>query len=413
LELADLETGNVLVGVLGAGKYVNVNYQLRGRSVFTYYATYALKKILEESGVHFDEVFLFGTSGSNWSVAEDLFEVYKRVIVPEGKGESELKDTYMIFFEELSRCRSITLDLTHAFRHLSQLLLIVAYYLDLLGKTKIEGIYYGLLTEPREGASATIVDLKPLLTSLRTLFNVEIFRRTLKVSGLDPILNDLELYAQQAAGREEKELFSSIRSVLKALKTLGLYVSCNYTPGIVDKSRDISEMTKKLTGTVEKTYPYILPSLKALIDETDKLASLGKNSLWITQLELARKCLELDKYTSAIINLREGFLTYACHELSDCQQKESCREKSNCACYELREAISQRLLSSRGKGEPQTFQKYAKNFDRIAQLRNKIVHGYIARKDDAKPNLHGEIAKLLEDSHKMMITENSKPTKNS
>ncbi|MBS7281482.1 MAG: hypothetical protein KIH09_16815 [Candidatus Freyarchaeota archaeon] len=397
-----VETKPVLVGVLGAGKWWNVYYQMGENRVSTNYATHALKKFLEDSGMRFSEVVLFGTSGSNWSLADYLIKNYRRVIVPEGRDESELKETYTIFFEELSHHKSIVLDLTHAFRHLSQLLLIVAYYLDLLGTTRIEGIYYALLPEPKEGASSTIVNLKPLLTSLRTLFNVESFRETLKVSGLNSILKDLELYARQATSRKEKELFSRIGSILKALRTLGVYVSVNYTPQIVSQSINISEMAKQLIGTVSKNYPYILPSLNVLIHETDELASFENHPLWFAQLQLAKKCLKLGRYTSAIINLREGFLTYTCHELSDCKEKNYCEKQTNCKSHETREKVSKLLFEIRdNKNMPEPHIKYAKTFDKIAQLRNNIVHGYMGRKNAPKTNLEEEINKLLEEASKL------------
>lgn len=404
MELDALETSPVLVGVLGAGKWSNVYYQMEGSSVFTNYATYALKKILEEKGICFDEVLLFGTSGSNWNLANDLIKSYRYIIIPEGKDESELKDTYMVFFKELSLCKSIVLDLTHAFRHLSQLLLIIAYYLDLLGKTKIGGIYYALLPEPREGATANIVNLKPLLTSLRTLFNVECFRETLKVSRLDLILNDLNLYARNAPNIDDKRLFSSVGSVLNELKTLGLYVSVNYTPKIVNKSRNISERAKQLIETVEKVYPYLAPTLGVLIEETGELASFDNNPLWLAQLQLARKCLQLGKYTSAIINLREGFLTYACHELSDCKKKSFCKARTNCRDYKPREKASEHLREIRdNKKENKLLREYAKTFDKIAQLRNKMVHGFMGRSDALRTNLEKKINKLLMEAERIIL----------
>ncbi|MHA1363063.1 MAG: TM1812 family CRISPR-associated protein [Candidatus Freyarchaeota archaeon] len=411
--MTELKSNLALVGVLGAGNWAKVYYQMDEDSLFTNYATYAIKSILEKRGVRFDEVLLFGTHGSNWNIANDLIKKYRSIIVPEGKDESELKETYMTFFRELSPYKSIVLDLTHAFRHLSQLLLIAAYYLDLLGETKVEGIYYALLPEPREGAHSTIVNLKPLLTSLKALFNVETFRETLKVSRLDLILEDLTSYAKQTYNSQERKLFSEIGSVLKALKTLGLYVSVNYTPKIVDQSRNISEMAKQLIETVEQNYPYILPSLNILISEADELASFGNHPLWHAQLQLAEKCLKLGKYTSAIINLREGFLTYTCHKLSNCQEKNLCEKHSKCESRKTREEISKQLFETRNnKNQPQPLREYAKTFDKIAQLRNNIVHGYMGRKNALKHSLEKEIKELLAETNKL-ITKYQNSTNNS
>lgn len=83
------------------------------------------------------------------------------VIIPYGKNMDEQIQIMEIIAEQVDENQSVSLDVTHGFRHLPMLGLISAQYLQRLKKAKIIGIYYGMYDADLKHGE--VYDLKGLL----------------------------------------------------------------------------------------------------------------------------------------------------------------------------------------------------------------------------------------------------------
>lgn len=69
----------------------------------------------------------------------------KRVPIPEGKSEKEIWDIFNKVFEQLNQGEEVIFDITHAFRSIPMLAIVVLNYAKVMKDITLQGIYYGAL----------------------------------------------------------------------------------------------------------------------------------------------------------------------------------------------------------------------------------------------------------------------------
>ena len=389
----------MLVGVLGSGKWEPVRYVLPGVGEYeSDYATFALKKLLEGEGRDFDKIVIFGVETAAWKFVERYFPEAERVVIPEARNEREVEDIFRIMSGSLSQERpELILDLTHGYRHQPLFLLLCAFYLEMLDIVRIERAYYAML--PFGERRAEFLDLNPFISLLRTTKRVKIFHETMHITGLEEIEEEIR-EARNRLGREgrieEAKRFNEIEKTLRSLEKLGLFISVNYTPGIAEIASDFGRKLGESLPFVGENYPYLLPALQVLKEETERLGRLAERPLWEAQLGYAEKCFKLGRYTSAAVNLREGMLTRICYLFSGCSEKD-CEKGEDCSHRELREKISG-YMSSIARNDlitpDERMRRLARLYEEIAQFRNKLCHGFIGHREEIKRE---EIIERLQD----------------
>lgn len=129
--------------------------------VKTKYIQEALVKILCKDWNKEDKVIIFLTDEAeknNWDNEEDAtrrlkerFEKYdikfkdisKPVNIPEGKNEKEIWEIFEKVLNEIDENDEIIFDITHSFRSIPMLALVILNYAKVLKNIKLKGIYYG------------------------------------------------------------------------------------------------------------------------------------------------------------------------------------------------------------------------------------------------------------------------------
>jgi CRISPR-associated DxTHG motif protein len=81
---------------------------------------------------------------------------------------------------------TVTIDVTHGWRHLSFLMYVGALYLAALGRVNVGRIYYALLKRPPE--ISPFFDLTPLLELPRWIHALEMLRETGSAKGIAKLL---------------------------------------------------------------------------------------------------------------------------------------------------------------------------------------------------------------------------------
>ena len=66
-----------------------------------------------------------------------------RVEIPEGKSEAEIWEIFNIVFGSLEREDEVVFDITHAFRSIPMLAIVILNYAKMMKKVTLSGIYYG------------------------------------------------------------------------------------------------------------------------------------------------------------------------------------------------------------------------------------------------------------------------------
>lgn len=88
-----------------------------------------------------------------------------RVTIPDGKNESEIWEIFQALFEQINDGDEVWFDITHAFRSIPMLILVVITYARVLKNITVKSITYGAY-EARENNIAPVFDLTKFVTLL-------------------------------------------------------------------------------------------------------------------------------------------------------------------------------------------------------------------------------------------------------
>lgn len=138
----------------------------------------ALYNLLPEDE-RFDRVLALCTDDARGTFRElerDLPIPAERVDMPGGAGIDDLQTAVHCILERIPEGTSLTLDLTHGFRHYPFLFFAACLYLMALKDVKIEGVWYGRLDGKKHDGTAPFVDLRILLEMVDWFRAVQSFR---------------------------------------------------------------------------------------------------------------------------------------------------------------------------------------------------------------------------------------------
>jgi len=89
--------------------------------------------------------------------------VSEEVPIPDGKNETEMWEIFSTIFNKLENNDELYIDLTHSFRYLPMLLLVLSNYAKFLKNIKVKRITYGNYeARNRETNEAPLIDLLPI-----------------------------------------------------------------------------------------------------------------------------------------------------------------------------------------------------------------------------------------------------------
>ena len=180
----------VFISVLGTGPYSECTYGINGKPIMsTRYIQLATLKSLIQTGIdnenqwtENDAALIFVTSKSKsdqWIVGKTRegiedglkaesekmnlpFELTPKEI-KNGKNEDEIWEIFNTIFRQINEGDELYFDITHAFRYLPMLLLVLVNYAKFLKNVTVKSITYGNFMDPN--------DVKPImdLTSISVL----------------------------------------------------------------------------------------------------------------------------------------------------------------------------------------------------------------------------------------------------
>jgi CRISPR-associated DxTHG motif protein len=159
--------GKIFISFLGTNDYKEVAYVKEGhKAIFTKYVQIATFKICCSDYGEGDRVFIFTTPSAkkaNWvdnghidratnipKGSKGLYQCFRDlgldlnpIEIPEGKSEQQIWEIFQKVYACIEEGDEITFDITHAFRSIPMLTMVLINYAKLLKNIKLKGIYYG------------------------------------------------------------------------------------------------------------------------------------------------------------------------------------------------------------------------------------------------------------------------------
>ena len=240
----------------------------------------------------------------------------KAINIKDGINEMEI---WEIFDEIVSKDKGIIqdgdelyFDLTHGFRYLPMLVLVLGNYTRFLRNTKKNSITYGNFEMKGEDNCAPIIDLLPLATLQDWTFAVADYLENgyaeqldkLSKESLDPIISNKSTetdFDDKEKAKQVKYLIGSIKNVAQERQT------CR---GIsVIKSRKVAQLKENIRQSKHNLIKAFTPLIEK-IDES--LQTFDEIENVYNTIAAAKWCYDKHQYQSATTFLEEGVVSFFC-----------------------------------------------------------------------------------------------------
>lgn len=228
--------------------------------------------------------------------------------IPDGKNEEEMWAIFSTVFDKLQEGDELYFDLTHSFRYLPMLILVLGNYAKFLKNVMIRHISYGNYEAlDKETGIAPIIDLLPLSALQDWTFAAANFVKNGDVANLVKLSEDkLIPVLKRTEGKDANA--SELRKYIKTLKQV--VEDLRFCRG-----NNLYEAKKfKRLQEQELAAPSVsIKPLAPIIADLQKSLSMFDTTPSSTNcLKAAQWCYDKGLYQSSVTFLQEGIVTFFC-----------------------------------------------------------------------------------------------------
>ncbi len=227
--------------------------------------------------------------------------------IPDGKNQTEMWQIFNKLYDALKEGDQLYFDLTHSFRYIPMLLLVLSSYSKFLKNVTIEGIMYGNHEMKDKNGISPIIDLLPLSTLQDWTFAAGQFVENGSVENLknlsrkefSPILRDTQ--GQDIEASNIKGFVDNLEAVVEDFNT------CRGMSFVK------SDRLSKLKLSVEKLESTFIEPLNPIIEKIkDSLNDFNVEEDVMNALSAAKWCFENKLYQQSATILQEFVVTFYC-----------------------------------------------------------------------------------------------------
>ena len=244
--------------------------------------------------------------------------------IPDGKNENEMWAIFNAVYDPLHPNDELYFDLTHSYRYLPMLVLVLSNYAKFLKGVKVKHISYGNY-EARDMASneAPLMDILPLTMLQDWTFaaadliqngNIKKLQELKEDNALVPLLRER---GKKNIDRRMAEgyLDAYIESLQQFLNDMKLCLAPNILSGTsINKIKDCHEQVTEVFEQVIAPIPPIISKIQGSLHNFEATDSLYPESIR-NGYEAAKWCYDHQLYQQAITILDENITTDFCQRL--------------------------------------------------------------------------------------------------
>lgn len=348
----------VFISVLGTGNYKKCYYVAQDfSSMETRFIQQATLKRLTDKGdwTGEDEALILLTKDAktdNWIVENHRRKNFKGEIIPEeyiglqeelesmnlpmpintldipdGKNEQEIWDIFDILYKALQDGDELYFDVTHGFRYLPMLVLVLGKYAHQLKHTEVKSITYGNWeTRNKETNEAPIIDITPLATLQDWTVAVHDYLEhgdaTLLKTCSEKPLKAINRKAYETNGKSDEDA-KALQNLSKWVDTFSENIRFNRGNEII-----IGKESSAIKENSDVPCDHLRP-LKPLLGKIkESVADFEENSPK-NMILAAKLCIEYQNYPSAVSLLQEGVVSFLCEKYGIDKLEENQRDIIN------------------------------------------------------------------------------------
>ena len=233
---------------------------------------------------------------------------FEMVSIPDGKNGDEMWQIFEKSFKLLEEGDELYFDLTHSFRYLPMLILVLGNYAKFLKNAKVCSITYGNYEARNETCNeAPIVDLLPLSALQDWTFATADFLKNgytdrlveLSGIGLDPLIRNAETRTNDTM---------KLKGFVNHLNDFSLEMQTCRGLNIIEASS-----IEKTRADIKSLQKVVIPQLGPVLHEVQKSMEPFKASNEVENtFKAAQWCYNNQQYQQAITYLEEGIVSYFC-----------------------------------------------------------------------------------------------------
>jgi CRISPR-associated Csx2 family protein len=231
----------------------------------------------------------------------DLLCSFQNIVVPDGKTKEEIWKIFEITFSLFEEGDIVFFDITHGFRSLPMLNLVLINYAKLLRKITIQGIYYGAYEgkEKKEDIEvAPIWDLTDFAKLQDWTNNASIFLKTGNANSLVEQISDYQ--------------YSSIQTHLQDFSE---FILGNRGVNIYD-GQTMIELRKALSEEIEPEDP-AFKALKPILDKISSAFDSYEEKSAINGFHAARWCIQNGLIQQAATIMEEFITSFILEKINE------------------------------------------------------------------------------------------------
>lgn len=351
-----------LITTLGIGNYKVATYRLHENEelVVTPFFPVAVVRWFRPKEVH---VLLTGTARKheNWlhcrTALADLMpaENIHEARIPDGKSEQELWQIFGAIEAIVSSGDKVVMDITHSFRSLPMLSLLVIAYLRQVKGVQVERILYGAFDAQDAQGVAPVFDLTPFVSLLDWLTAAKIFMETGDGRELANLMRNAQADAHKAGRPKSPRMLipasEKIKQVSESLLT-------NRIPALAPAVQGLETVLAQ-PQTENEVATWLPPLVPLLRQIGQAYKPFSENSLR-AQAELIAWYAERGHTLHALTLAREWLIS---HELE--------QNEGDLLDLEAREAVNKQFNDRTEAGEKTPV---VEAWQLLSGLRNDIAH---------------------------------------
>lgn len=417
-----MENRKVFISILGTGNYVECAYWLgsEDNTCVTRFAQEATLKCLTKTyalswNPKKDKVITFLTNDArrnNWN--EDCSNnnggmkvalsragfsmLLEDVSIPDGKSEEEIWGIFEKMYGVLEEGDELYIDVTHSFRYLPMLMLILADYSKFLKKTIIKSLTYcNYEGRDLDRNLAPIVDLKQIVELMDWTHAASDLIINGRAEAISKMTKAKMAICSKIEDNNEKDYYIAISELSRIFSNYVKYVQASdlrdaaigvYVDSKKSASYDTEKKGSKLSA-LEPVIDKIREEFSNRFPYISKDASAEEKVLEV--ISLGSWCLEKKLYQQFLTIMREGIVSYLCNicGVGSNDEKESGKisdyvglkinrgKKSDLGKRVFRTQMLRKYPSLRNISD-----EFIKTYGLLADMRNCLNHAWIGKKHE-------------------------------
>jgi len=338
------------------------------------------------------------------------------VMIPGGRNEADIWQLFQTVLQQLKPRDEVIVDITHAFRSIPLLAMVVLGYAQVMKQIRIAGIYYGavevlgtvedLRQLPPAQRRAPIFDLTPFSALLDWTLAIDRFLATgdarrvcdLARTSVRPILKETQ-------GRDQEA--QAIRRLADLLEKFTINLSTCRGQEIAQNAAELQQ------ALAVSQYPDLLPPLKPLLYQLHKTMQDFTGQTVRDGLRAVRWCLEHNLLQQGFTILQEFLLTHFVsqngYDPSDRMKRDLASQAAHIFCAQIEPS----RWHGAAAAHPDIVHRYVEFFARqprlaqvyrnLSQPRNDINHAGFVQPRSAG-SLAQELASYLGQVEELLLT---------